>query len=374
MSQNLKNDLFLRACRKQPVERTPIWIMRQAGRYLPAYQAVRAKVEFQELYKTPALAAEVTVQPVEILGFDAAILFSDILVIPEAMGMKLEFSEGNGPRFPQPLRGADDIGRLHQPKIEDKLDFVLEAIRLTNQRLAGAVPLIGFCGSPWTLATYMVEGGGSKEFTHIKSLMFGQPQLLHLLLEKVTAVLSDYLNAQIRAGVHAVQIFDSWGYVLAPDDYEEFSLRYMRCLIAGLERDGVPVIYFLRGRGCGLKKLTASGADVLSLDWTIDLAEARQQTEGRVALQGNLDPTVLLTTPEAVRAHAKKILGKMAGVSGHIFNLGHGILPSTPMENVRALVTAVKEQRIDGLVEQWIDGKSSIQQSRNPIIQRSINP
>jgi len=333
------------------VSRTPIWIMRQAGRYLPAYQAVRAKVDFQELYKTPALAAEVTVQPVEILGFDAAILFSDILVIPEAMGMKLEFSEGKGPRFPQPFRSADDIGRLHQLKIEDELNFVFEAIRLTQQRLAGAVPLIGFCGSPWTLATYMVEGGGSKEFTHIKSLMFGRPQLLHLLLEKVTAALIDYLNAQIRAGVHAVQIFDSWGYVLAPDDYEAFSLRYMRRLIAGLKRDGVPVIYFLRGRGCGLKKLAASGAEVLSLDWTIDLAEARQQTEGRVALQGNLDPTALLATPEVARAQAKKILDKMADASGHIFNLGHGILPNTPVENVQALVAAVKEQRIDGSMD-----------------------
>jgi uroporphyrinogen decarboxylase len=318
-------------------------MMRQAGRYLPAYQAVRAKVDFQELYKTPALAAEVTAQPVELLGFDAAILFSDILVIPEAMGMKLEFSEGKGPRFPQPLRRANDIGRLHHPKIEDELNFVLEAIHLTQQRLAGAVPLIGFCGSPWTLATYMVEGGGSKEFANIKSLMFGQPQLLHSLLEKITAALADYLNAQIRAGVHAVQIFDSWGYVLAPDDYEEFSLRYTRHLIAGLARENVPVIYFLRGRGCGLKKLAASGADVLGLDWTIDLAEARQQIEGRVALQGNLDPTALLATPAVVAAQAQKILAKMAGANGHIFNLGHGILPSTPVENVRALVAAVKE-------------------------------
>ncbi|MCI0696107.1 uroporphyrinogen decarboxylase [candidate division KSB1 bacterium] len=343
MSPNLKNDLFLRACQKQPVSRTPIWVMRQAGRYLPAYQAVRAKVDFQELYKTPALAAEVTAQPVEILSFDAAILFSDILVIPEAMGMKLEFSEGKGPRFPQPLRGADDIGRLHHPKIEVELDFVLEAIRLTRQRLAGAVPLIGFCGSPWTLATYMVEGGGSKEFANIKSLMFGQPQLLHSLLENVTAALVDYLNAQIRAGVHAVQIFDSWGYVLAPDDYEEFSLRYTSRLIAGLKRNGVPVIYFLRGRGCGLKKLAASGADVLSLDWTIDLAEARQQIEDRVALQGNLDPIALLATPEVARAQTKKILAKMVGASGHIFNLGHGILPNTPVENVQAVISAVKE-------------------------------
>jgi len=340
--QHLKNDLFLRACRRQTVSRTPIWIMRQAGRYLPAYQAVRSKVDFQTLYKTPTLAAEVTMQPVEILGFDAAILFSDILVIPEAMGLKLEFTEGKGPRFPQPLRSAEDVARLHVPKIENELGYVLEAIHLTNRRLDGAVPLIGFCGSPWTLATYMVEGGGSKEFVHIKSLMFQQPQLLHLLLEKVTAALVDYLNAQIRAGVHAVQIFDSWGYVLSPDDYEEFSLRYMHRLIASVKREGVPIIYFLRGHGCGLEKLAAS-AEVLSLDWTIDLALARQQTNGRVAVQGNLDPTALLATPEIVRQQAKKILNKMAGASGHIFNLGHGILPNTPVENVQALIAAVKE-------------------------------
>lgn len=337
------NDLFLRACRKQPVSRTPIWVMRQAGRYLPAYQSVRAKVGFQELYKTPALAAEVTVQPVEILGFDAAILFSDILVVPEAMGMKLEFAEGKGPRFPDPLRHAHDVARLHLPKIESELGYVLEAIHLAQQRLAGAVPLIGFCGSPWTLATYMIEGGGSKEFAEVKLLRFRQPRLLHRLLEQVTAALADFLNAQIRAGVHAVQIFDSWGYVLAPDDYEEFSLHYMRRLIAGIKRDGVPVIYFLRGHGCGLEKLAASGADVLSLDWTIDLAVARQQTGGRVALQGNLDPTVLLATPEAVRTQAKRILDKMADASGHIFNLGHGILPNTPVENVRALVATVQK-------------------------------
>src|SRR5574342_197555 len=306
LTKLLENDLFLRACRKQPVKRTPLWIMRQAGRYLPAYQAVRAKVDFQELYRTPALAAEVTVQPVEILGFDAAILFSDILVIPEAMGMKLEFIEGKGPRFPQPLQSADDITGLHAPKIETELRYVLEAIHLTNRRLAGAVPLIGFCGSPWTLATYMVEGGGSKEFVHTKSLMFRQPQLLHLLLEKVTAALVHYLKAQIRAGVHAVQIFDSWGYTLAPKDYEEFSLRYIRRLIASVKPEEVPVIYFLRGSGCGLEKLAASGAEVLSLDWTIDLATARQRTNGRVALHGNRDPVVLLTTPDIVRTQAKK--------------------------------------------------------------------
>jgi uroporphyrinogen decarboxylase len=341
--------------------------MRQAGRYLPAYQAVRAKVDFQELYKTPALAAEVTVQPVEILGFDAAILFSDILVLPEAMGMKLEFSEGKGPRFPQPLRGADDIRRLHQPKIEEELDFVLEAIRLINQRLAGAVPLIGFCGSPWTLATYMVEGGGSQEFTNIKSLCSASRSSC-IRCWKSHGGARRLFERAIRAGVHAVQIFDSWVTC-----WHRTITKNFLCATCATSSPPQTRRYagdlFSRGRGCGLKKLAASGTDVLSLDWTIDLAEARQQTEGRVALQGNLDPTALLATPEVARAQAKKILAKMAGASGHIFNLGHGILPNTPVENVRALVASVKEQRIDGLVDQWIDGKSSIQQSSNPEIQ-----
>jgi uroporphyrinogen decarboxylase len=338
------NDLFLRACRRLPVKRTPVWMMRQAGRYLPAYQAVRAKADFQTMYKTPSLAAEVTLQPVEIFGFDAAILFSDILVVPEAMGMKLEFLEGKGPKFLQPLRSTKDLARLQEIKIEDRLDFVLEAIHQTNRRLAGAVPLIGFCGSSWTLATYMIEGGSSKEFTYVKSLMYCQPETLHVLLEKITAVLAGYLKAQIRAGVHAVQIFDSWGYALSPDDYDEFSWRYMRRLIGEIKRESeAPIVYFLRGRGSGLEKLAASGADVLSLDWTIDLAEARQSLNSRVALQGNLDPTILLATPAVVRDQVKKILGKMKGSAGHIFNLGHGVLPNTPVENVRALVAAVKE-------------------------------
>jgi uroporphyrinogen decarboxylase len=318
-------------------------MMRQAGRYLPAYQAVRAKFDFQAMYKTPALAAEVTVQPVEILGFDAAILFSDILVVPEAMGMKLEFIEGKGPQFLAPLRSAEDLARLDENNVAEKLNFVFEAIQQTNQRLDGEAPLIGFCGSPWTLATYMIEGSGSKEFTHAKSMMYRQPKTFHLLLEKVTAALADFLKAQIRAGVHAVQMFDSWGFVLAPDEYEEFSLRYMRRLIREIKRDETPIIYFLRGRGCGLEKLAGGGADVLSLDWTLDLAEARQSLDGRVALQGNLDPTVLLSTPEVVHRQVKKILGKMKGSAGHIFNLGHGVLPDTPVDNVRALVTAVRE-------------------------------
>jgi uroporphyrinogen decarboxylase len=362
--------LFLRACHGEPVERTPIWIMRQAGRYLPAYRATRAKTDFQTLYRTPALAAEVTVQPVEILGFDAAIIFSDILVVPEAMGMALEFHEGSGPRFLHPLRRAEDLKKLRRVEVAAHLDYVLAALQLTKQKLAGAAPLIGFCGSPWTLATYMIEGHGSKNFVHAKTMLYQQPQLLHDLLARLTETLQDYLSAQLQAGAEAVQIFDSWGDALTPQAYEEFSLRYIKQLIAGLKREPQPaevaqaslpadkmsalrssqitdalqpVIYFLRGRGNGLSHLAHSGANVLGLDWSIDLAEARKQTENRIPLQGNLDPCVLFAHPAVIRAEAWKVLDKMRGSAGHVFNLGHGILPETPVENVKALIQAVRE-------------------------------
>ncbi len=340
------NSLFLRACRGEPVSRTPIWIMRQAGRYLPAYRATRANVDFQALYRTPALAAEVTVQPIEILGFDAAIVFSDILVMPEAMGMALEFHEGSGPRFPAPLRTPGDFKKLRRVQAESHLDYVLEAIRLTKEKLAGAAPLIGFCGSPWTLATYMIEGHGSKNFVNAKTMLYSQPGFLHELLSLITENLRDFLNAQLRAGADAVQIFDSWGDCLSPQAYEEFSLRYIKQLIAGIKRTQQPVIFFLRGRGSGLPALAQSGASVLGLDWTIDLAEARQLTGDRLPLQGNLDPGVLFSRPEIIRREAFNILQKMKGAAGHIFNLGHGILPETPVENVKALIAAVREYEL----------------------------
>lgn len=317
--------------------------MRQAGRYLPAYRTTRAKVDFQTLYRTPHLAAEVTVQPIEILGFDAAIIFSDILVVPEAMGMALRFHEGSGPKFLHPLRRPEDVKKLRRVESAAHLDYVLAALQVTKQKLAGAVPLIGFCGSPWTLATYMIEGQGSKNFRHAKAMLYGQPGLLHELLARLTETLRDYLSAQLRAGADAVQIFDSWGDALSPQAYEEFSLRYIKQLIAGIKREHQPVIYFLRGRGSGLPSLAHSGASVLGLDWSIALSEARQSTENRVPLQGNLDPCVLFANPEVVRIEAWKILDKMRGSAGHIFNLGHGILPETPVENVKALIQAVKE-------------------------------
>ncbi len=345
MKSTTDKPLFIRACHSELVPRTPIWIMRQAGRYLPAYRAMRAKVDFQTLYRTPALAAEVTVQPIEMLGFDAAIIFSDILVVPEAMGLALKFDEGSGPEFPQPLRHAVDLKKLRHVNVAKDLDYVLAALQLTKEKLAGAVPLIGFCGSPWTLATYMIEGRGSKNFVHAKTMLYRQPQVLHELLERLTETLQDYLSAQLQAGAEAVQVFDSWGDALSPQAYEEFSLPYLKKLIAGIKRERQPVIYFLRGRGSGLPRLASTGAEVLGLDWTIDLAEARRQTEDRIPLQGNLDPCVLFAPPEVITREAWKVLDQMRGSRGHIFNLGHGILPETPVESVKALIQAVREYR-----------------------------
>lgn len=334
--------LFIRACQGEPVERTPIWIMRQAGRYLPSYQAVRAKADFKTMCRTPELAAEVTIQPIEILGFDAAIIFSDILVVPEAMGMTLEFLEGIGPQFNDPRRTPEAIRGLEHRGAAGKLEYVYDALRLTKQKLAGAVPLIGFCGSPWTLATYMIEGKGSKDFIHAKTLLYTRPAVLQDLLERTTEVLAEYMSAQLQAGADALQIFDSWGYVLSPEAYEQFSFRYIKRLISKIKRQNQPIIYFLRGRGHGLAGLADSGADVLGLDWTIDLEEARKQTQDRVTLQGNMDPLVLFATPEVVRQEARKVLKAMAGARGHVFNLGHGILPKTPVENVRTLIETVR--------------------------------
>jgi len=346
MTSSPQKPLFIRACLGEQVERTPIWIMRQAGRYLPAYRATREKVDFQTLYRTPSLAAEVTVQPIEILGFDAAIIFSDILVVPEAMGMELEFNEGSGPRFPKPLRNSEEVRDLKIKGAAQRLDYVYEAIRQTKARLAGVAPLIGFCGSPWTLATYMIEGHGSKSFIEVKTLLYRQPDLLHELLGSLTEVLKDYLNLQLEAGADAVQIFDSWGHVLAPDAYEAFSRQYIARLIKGVNRSGKPIIYFNRGRGSGIDRMAVTGAQVLGLDWTIDLEEARVESKDAVALQGNLDPCILFATPEVIRREAHSILKKMRGSAGHIFNLGHGILPETPVESVKALIEAVREFRM----------------------------
>ncbi len=340
----IKNDLFLRACRKEKVERTPIWIMRQAGRYLPEYRAVREKADFLTMCKTPELAAEVTIQPVDIIGVDAAIIFSDILVIPEAMGMHLEMHEGKGPIFHHPIRNEDDAKMLKEIDPVKDLKYVLDAVSLAKKELKGRVPLIGFAGSPFTLLTYMVEGKGSKNFSEIKKLIFNNPKLAHSLLNKIAKAVAVYLSAKIEAGANAVQIFDTWGGILAPKDFQEFSLHYISQIISELKRKDEPVIVFAKGVHYELKKLSKCGADVISLDWTMDLKAVRKKIGKRVALQGNLDPTVLYADEKKIREETKKVLASYGKGSGHIFNLGHGILPDVNPENAKALVRIVKEE------------------------------
>lgn len=338
------NDLFLRACKREDVERTPVWFMRQAGRYLPEYRAVRAKVDFLTLCKTPDLAAEVTIQPVDIIGVDAAIIFSDILVVPEAMGMELIVEEGKGgPRFPSPIRSRADIDKLPVPDPNSKLRFVMDALRTTRKNLNNKVPLIGFSGSPWTLATYMVEGRGSKNFRFVKELIFTSPKDAHALLDKLARAVAAYLSAQIESGAQAVQIFDTWGGILGQEEFEEFSLRYIKQVSSLLKSKGAPVIIFCKDCGHSLEKIADAGADVVGLDWTIDIGKAREMIGSYVALQGNLDPTMLYATPERIEQGVQSILKKFGKGNGHVFNLGHGILPDTPIENVRAFVNAVKK-------------------------------
>jgi uroporphyrinogen decarboxylase len=342
----LQNDNFLRALLRQPVDRTPVWIMRQAGRYLPEYCATRAQAgDFLTLCKTPELACEVTLQPLRRFDLDAAIIFSDILTIPDAMGLGLYFTEGEGPRFQKPIRNAADITKLVVPDPEEELRYVIDAVSLTKKELNNKVPLIGFAGSPWTLACYMVEGGASKDFRVIKSLLFREPELLHKLLKILADSVIAYLNAQISAGADAVMLFDTWGGVLTTRDYQNFSLNYMAEIIAGLTREKngqrVPVILFTKGGGQWLEKIADSGCDAIGLDWTVDIAQARARVGDRVALQGNMDPAVLYASPERIRAEVKNILTAYGEGSGHVFNLGHGITPDVPPENVKVLVDAV---------------------------------
>lgn len=338
------NDLLLRASRREPVERTPVWFMRQAGRYLPQYRAIRAKNDFLTLCKTPDLAAEVTIQPVDELDVDAAIIFSDILVVPEAMGMHLVVEEGKGgPQFPSPLRTAADIEQLSDDGVASSLQFVFDAIRTTRQRLTNRVPLIGFSGSPWTLATYMVEGRSSKDFRIVKNLIYSDPRSAHRLLEKLARAVSHYLSEQIRAGAQVIQIFDTWGGILTPDAFREFSLRYIEQIIATVERTDQPVIVFSKDCGYAIEAIAQTGAQVVGLDWKTDIGEARRRTGDRVALQGNLDPAILFSPPEKIVEEVGHIMQKFGNGSGHIFNLGHGILPDTPVEHARAFVRAVKE-------------------------------
>ena len=316
--------------------------MRQAGRYLPEYRAIRERIDFLTLCKTPEFASEVTVQPVDIIGVDAAILFSDILVIPEAMGMQLEIIESKGPTFDDPVRTADDLRRLNTENLNDRLGYVFDAIKLTKKKLAGRVPLIGFSGAPWTLATYMVEGKGTRNFDVVKRFMYDEQQAAHQLLQLLAEAVVDYLNAKLRAGCDAVQIFDTWAGILSPTDLDGFSLRYIRYICERLETNGAPVIVFAKGVN-DLEKLAGLKCDVIGIDWTMDIARARAVLGETKAIQGNLDPCVLFASKDKIKQETDRVLSGFGEGPGHIFNLGHGILPNTPPENARYLVSCVKE-------------------------------
>jgi uroporphyrinogen decarboxylase len=340
------NDLFLRACRRQPVERTPVWMMRQAGRYLPEYQAVRARADFLTMVRTPELAVEVTLQPVDLIGVDAAIIFSDILVVPQAMGMALTVEEGTGPRFDTPVRGAADIARLSEVVPQEDLGYVLDALRLARRELNGRVPLIGFAGAPWTLMSYMVEGAGSKTFARAKRFLVEQPAEAHRLLDRLARIVGAFLRAQVEAGAQAVQLFDSWAGALGPGDFRAFALPYLAQAARIAREAGAPVIAFAPGAGWALEEIAeAGGADVIGVDWQTDAAEARRRLGRRpAALQGNLDPCWLYARPEEIRERTRQMLTAF-GPTGHIANLGHGILPDVPVEHARAFVQAVQEWR-----------------------------
>jgi uroporphyrinogen decarboxylase len=341
----MQNDIFLRALAREPVPYTPIWIMRQAGRYLPEYNATRARAgSFLALAKAPELACEVTMQPLERFALDAAILFSDILTVPDAMGLGLYFAEGEGPRFERPLREESDVAKLAVPDL-DRLRYVFDAVALIRKTLRGRVPLIGFSGSPFTLACYMIEGGGSDDFRRVKTMLYSRPDLLHRVLSVNAEAVTAYLNAQIDAGAQAVQIFDTWGGMLSQAAFEEFSLAYSRRVLQGLTptREGRPVprILFTKGGGGWLESMAESGADALGVDWQTDIGEARRRVGGRVALQGNMDPMALFAPPARIEAEAKRILEGFGPGPGHVFNLGHGVSQHTPPEHVHALVEAV---------------------------------
>ncbi|TDY51785.1 uroporphyrinogen decarboxylase [Paraburkholderia rhizosphaerae] len=351
VAQQLINDTFLRALLREPTDYTPIWLMRQAGRYLPEYNATRGRAgSFLGLAKNPDYATEVTLQPLERYPLDAAILFSDILTIPDAMGLGLEFATGEGPKFARPVRNEEDVARLAVPDIGATLRYVTDAVSQIRRALTDAqgrqrVPLIGFSGSPWTLACYMVEGGGSDDFRTVKSMLYGRPDLMHRILEVNARAVTAYLNAQIEAGAQAVMIFDTWGGALADGIYQRFSLHYIEKIVSELKRehDGrrVPVIAFTKGGGLWLEDIAASGVDAVGLDWTVNLGRARERVAGKVALQGNIDPSVLFAPPATIRIEARAVLDSYGNYPGHVFNLGHGISQYTPPEHVAELVDEV---------------------------------
>ena len=345
---SLENDRFLRALLREPVDRTPLWMMRQAGRYLPEYREIRAEAgSFMNLCTNPELACEVTLQPLRRYAMDAAILFSDILTVPDALGLGLYFSEGEGPRFERPISTAAEINALDPARAASELGYVMDAVSLIRKELNGSIPLIGFAGSPWTLATYMVEGGSSKDFAKVKSLAFNEPELMHQLLSKLATSVAAYLSEQIHSGAQAVQIFDTWGGALSHNAYREFSLRYMTEIIEQLPREAdgrrVPVIVFTKGGGQWLEAIADCGADAVGLDWTTDIGAARERVGDRVCLQGNMDPTLLNASPERIRDEVAQILTSFGEGSGHVFNLGHGITPGINPVHVAAMVDAVVE-------------------------------
>ncbi|MGI9317218.1 MAG: uroporphyrinogen decarboxylase [bacterium] len=349
MSPTLKNDRLLRALTRQRVDRTPVWIMRQAGRYLPEYRASRAKAgDFLTLCKTPELACEVTLQPINRFPLDAAILFSDILTIPDAMGLGLSLNEGVGPKFSDPVRTPGDIAALPDLDVEHDLAYVIDAIKLIRAELDGKVPLIGFSGSPWTLMTYMVEGGSSKDFSLAKAIIYDDPASAHALLGKVTNAVIRYLKAQAEAGAQALMVFDTWGGVLSSPAYDEFSLTYMKNIVTALKSDPelqeVPITLFTKGGGNWLEKIADTGCDCVGLDWTVSIAEAYRRIGDRVALQGNMDPTVLYASKDKVSTEVSRILREVDGRPGHVFNLGHGIHPTIDPEKVAALVETVHKE------------------------------
>lgn len=344
----LKNDRFLKALLREPVDMTPVWMMRQAGRYLPEYRATRTKAgSFMDLCMNPDLACEVTLQPLKRFPLDAAILFSDILTIPDAMGLGLYFETGEGPRFKHPVQDEKAVAALGVPDPEDDLGYVMDAVRTIRRELDGSVPLIGFSGSPWTLATYMVEGGSTKTYAKIKGMMFDRPDLMHQLLNTVADSVASYLNAQIAAGAQAVMIFDTWGGVLTPRDYKEFSLDYMQRIVNKLTREAdgrkVPVTLFTKGGGMWLNQMADTGCDALGVDWTIDMKDARSMVNGRVALQGNMDPSILYASPDRIKQEVATVLESYGKGPGHIFNLGHGIHPEINPEHPAAMIEAVHE-------------------------------
>ena len=344
----LKNDTLLRALAREPTDYTPVWLMRQAGRYLPEYNATRKRAgSFLDLCKNPGYATEVTLQPLARFPLDAAILFSDILTVPDAMGLGLYFVEGEGPKFERTVRDEAAVAKLAAPDVDSSLRYVTDAVAQIRRALDGRVPLIGFSGSPWTLACYMVEGGGSDDHRTVKTLAFQRPDLMHRILEVNARAVTTYLNAQIEAGAQAVMLFDTWGGALSASAYKTFSLAYMRQVIDGLTRQcegrKVPVVMFTKGGGLWLEDMAATGCDALGVDWTIELSAARSRVGHQVALQGNLDPTMLFSAPECIRAEVGRVLASFGAGPGHVFNLGHGISQFTPPEHAAAMVAAVHD-------------------------------